>query len=62
MNYKIFESISISEDLAKQLAGQQGGRTGRVPMKMELVKVDLKDKRYFQSGTVAVAYIKINEV
>ncbi len=61
-NAKVFESVYISEDLAKQIASQQGGRSGRVLIKMELVKVDLKDKKYFQSGTVAVAYIKINEV
>lgn len=61
-NPKVFESINIPEDIAKQIAAQQGGRSGRVVIKMELVKVDLKDKKYFQSGTLAVAYIKINEV
>lgn len=61
-NPKVFEKINISEDIAKQIAAQQGGRSARVLIKMELVKVDLKDKKYFQSGTLAVAYIKINEV
>lgn len=62
VNPEVFSAIKVEEDLARKIAAVQGSRSALATLTFEVTDVDLKNKKWNQSGTVGIIKIKVKEV